>query len=55
MEELHKEAVRIRPCMFAMNQDNLCRLLYLVPLRFFVYDSTQMEMLIVQEEEALEV
>jgi len=42
-EELHKEDVRIRPCMFAINWDNLCRLLYPMPPRFFVYDSTQME------------
>lgn len=52
---MHKEDARISPCMFAMYWDNPCRLLYLMPHCFFVYDIAQMETVAVQEgKEALE-
>lgn len=34
VKEMHKEDVRIRPCISAMNWDNPCRLLNLVPPSF---------------------
>lgn len=34
VEGLHKEDAGIRPCMFAVSWDNLCRLLYLMPPSF---------------------